>query len=50
MTRNHYAKALRVKPQQVIPDKREKTLREFYNEILNEEIPDDLKNLRDRLS
>lgn len=32
--RNPYAKALRVKPQQVVGDKREKT----YREILQEEV------------
>jgi hypothetical protein len=37
MSRNPYAKSLRTKPQQVIPDKREKTLREIYDETLKED-------------
>ena len=47
--RNPYAKALRVKPQRVIPDKREKTYREHLNDTLNEEIPEHLTRLLDRL-
>lgn len=42
---NHYAKALRVKPQQVIPDKREKTLRQIWNETTQEEVPEHLTRL-----
>lgn len=49
MSRDPYAKALRVKPQRVIPDKREKTYRDHLNDTINEEIPDDLKRLLDRL-
>ena len=40
---NHYAKA--VKPQQVIPDKREKTLRQIWNETAQEEVPEHLTRL-----
>jgi hypothetical protein len=47
--RDPYAKALRVKPQQVIGDKREKTYREHLNETINEEIPDKFKRLLDAL-
>ena len=50
MSRDPYAKALRVKPQQVIPDKREKTYRDHLNDTLNEEIPERFKRLLDRLS
>ena len=49
MSRNPHAKALRVKPQQVISDKREKTYRQHLNDTLREEIPDDLKRLLDDL-
>lgn len=37
---NHYAKSLRVKPQQVIGDKREKTYREHLNDTIREGVPD----------
>lgn len=47
--RDPYAKALRVKPQQIIPDKREKTLRELYDEALREETPVAIQELLDRL-
>jgi hypothetical protein len=47
--RDPYAKALRVKPQQVIPDKREKTLRELYDQALREETPADIQRLLDQL-
>ena len=47
--RNPYARSLRVKPQQVIPDKRAKTLRQIYEETLAEEVPDDLRRLLDGL-
>ena len=47
--RDPYAKALRVKPQQVIPDKREKTYRDHLNDTLNEEIPERFKRLLDRM-
>ena len=49
MKRNPYARSLRVHRQQVIPDKREKTLREIYDAIASEEIPDDLRRLLDDL-
>ena len=47
--RDPYAKALRVKPQRVIPDKREKTYRDHLNDTLNEEIPERFKRLLDRM-
>jgi hypothetical protein len=47
--RNPYAKALRVKPQQILRDKREKTYREHLNDTLREEIPGDLTRLLDDL-
>jgi len=47
--RNPYAKSLRVHHQRVIPDKRESTLRQIYDRTLREELPDDLKNLLDKL-
>jgi hypothetical protein len=50
MSRNPIAKALPVHRHQIIPDKREKTLRQLWDEAANEEIPDDLKRLIDRLS
>lgn len=49
MSRDPYAKALRCKPQQVIPDKRAKTYRDELTDTLNEEIPEHLKQLLDRL-
>jgi hypothetical protein len=48
--RNPYAKALRVKPQRIIPDKRERTYRQHLDDTLREEIPDDLKRLLDDLA
>lgn len=50
MSRDPYAKALRVKPQQVVPDKRAKTYLDHLNDTLNEEIPDKFKRLLDRLN
>jgi len=47
--RNPYAKSLRVHRQQVIPDKRESTLRQLYDRTLREELPDDLKDLLSKL-
>lgn len=46
--RNHYAKALRVKPQQIISDKREKTYREVLNETAQADISE-FDALLDRL-
>lgn len=40
MSRNPYAKSLRVHRAQVVPDKREKTFREHLTDTLNEEIPE----------
>jgi hypothetical protein len=57
MSRNPYAKSLRVKAQQVVPDKRADGLlaamrAEYEQEIqrLREEDPDWVKELLDRLS
>jgi hypothetical protein len=50
MSRNPYARSLRVKPQQVISDKREKTYREHLQETVEEEIPERFKRLLDRLA
>jgi hypothetical protein len=48
MKRNPYARSLRVHRQQVIPDKREKTLRKLWNATLKEPVPPDLmKRLND---
>ena len=47
--RDPYAKALRAKPQQVIPDKREKTYREHLDETIAEDIPERFQRLLDRL-
>jgi hypothetical protein len=47
--RDPYAKALRVKPQQVIPDKREKTYREHLNETVAEGVPAKFQRLLDDL-
>jgi hypothetical protein len=47
--RNPYAKALRVKPQQILRDKRERTLRQIWNETLKEEVPEDLTDLVQQL-
>ena len=49
MPRNPYARSLRVHRQQIIPDKREKTLRQLYSEAVKEEIPEDLKALLQRM-
>ena len=49
MKRNPYARSLRVHRQQVIPDKREKTLRQLWNDTIDEEVPDDLRRLLDDL-
>lgn len=49
MSRDPYAKALRVKPQQVVPDKRSMTYLDHLNDTLNEEIPDKFKRLLDEL-
>jgi hypothetical protein len=39
-----------VKPQRIIPDKRERTYRQHLDDTLREEIPDDLKRLLDDLA
>lgn len=49
MPRNPYARSLRVHRQQIIPDKREKTLRQLWDATATEEIPEDLKKLLDDL-
>jgi tRNA(Ile2) C34 agmatinyltransferase TiaS len=49
MSRNPYAKSLRTKPQQVIPDKRDRSLRQFYDEALKEGIKPDEQALLDKL-
>lgn len=46
---NPYAKALRVKPQQVVPDRREKTYREELDETIREGVPDWADELLGRL-
>ena len=50
MKRNPYARSLRAHRAQVIPDKREKTLRQLWNDTIDEEVPDDLRRLLDDLS
>lgn len=50
MSRNPYAKALRVKPQSVIPDKREKTYRELLDEEVRRGLTDAEKELIARLN
>lgn len=45
MSRDPYAKALRVKPQQVISDKRDKTLREIWNEEIERGLTQEDKDL-----
>lgn len=50
MSRNPYAKSLRVHRHQVIPDKRDKALRQIWHEAVSEDIPDDLRGLLDGLS
>ena len=47
--RNAYAKSLRVKPQQVIGDRREKTYREHLDETIAEGVPDKFQRLLDQL-
>lgn len=47
--RDPYAKSLRVKPQQVISDKREKTYREHLDEAIAEGVPDKFQRLLDKL-
>ncbi len=49
MTRDPYAKSLRAKPQQVIPDKREKTYREHLDETIAEGVPDAFQRLLDEM-
>jgi hypothetical protein len=49
MSRNPHAKALRVKPQQVIPDRREKTYREHLEDTIREGVPDWANELLGRL-
>jgi hypothetical protein len=43
--RNPYAKALRVKPQQILRDKREKTYREILDEELERGLTDSDREL-----
>ena len=47
--RDPYAKALRVKPQQVIPDKRDRTLREIWNEEIERGVLDAEQELLGKL-
>lgn len=50
MSRDPYVKSLRAKPQQVIPDKREKTYRDHLTDTLKEPLPDKFKRLLDKLN
>jgi hypothetical protein len=47
--RNSYAKALRVKPQSIVPDKRGKTYREHLNDTIREGVPDWADDLLNKL-
>ena len=47
--RDPYAKSLRVKPQQVIGDKREKALREIWNEEIERGLLDSDRELLSKL-
>lgn len=47
--RNPYAKSLRLKPQQVIPDKRDKAIRQIWDETVEEELPPHLLHLLERM-
>lgn len=49
MNRDPYAKALRVKPQQVIGDKRDKTLRQLWNEEIERGVLDAERELLGKL-
>jgi hypothetical protein len=49
MSRDPCAKALRVKPQQVIGDKRDRSLRQFYNDAIAEGVKPEEQRLLDRL-
>lgn len=49
MTRDPYAKALRVKPQQVIGDKRDKSLRQIWDEEIERGLTDDDRDLLAKL-
>jgi hypothetical protein len=48
--RNPYAKALRVKPQQILLDKREKTFREILDEEIERGLTDSDRELLGKLN
>lgn len=57
MSRNPYARSLRVKPQQIVPDKREKALKDdirdqlahVYDRYAQEPVPPDMTELLRKL-
>lgn len=49
MSRNPYAKALRAKPQQIVGDKRDKTIRQLWQEEVARGILDSDRELLDKL-
>jgi hypothetical protein len=50
MKRNPYARALRIHAQKVVPDKRDKALREMWNEEVERGLTDEESELVERLS
>jgi hypothetical protein len=49
MTRNPYARSLRIHAQRVVPDKREATMRKLWNEEVERGLLPDEKELLDKL-
>jgi hypothetical protein len=48
--RNPYARALRIHAQRVIPDKRDKSLRQIWNEEVERGVTDEEREFVERLS